>query len=69
MVSYKILRDVEGHFDLWVNGKVNAYSLLSLGLSIRNSVNSGPNYFKLSTVVVDKETSGCMGITSSLYSN
>ena len=52
-----------------VNGKVNAYSFLSLGLSVRNSVNSGPNYFKLSNVVVDEETSGCIGITSSLYSN
>ena len=32
-----------------VNGKVNAYSFLSLGVSIRYSVNSWPNYFKLST--------------------
>ena len=51
-----------------VNGKVNAYSfLLSLGLSVHNSVNSWPNYFKLSTMVVDKGTSDWIGITSSLY--
>ena len=42
---------------------------LSLGLSVHNSVNYWPNFFKLSTVVVDKGTSGCRGITSSLYSN
>ena len=52
-----------------VNGKVNAYSFLSLGFSVRYSVNSKPNYFTLSTVVVDKETSGLIGITSSLYLN
>ena len=52
-----------------VNGKVNAYSFLSLDFSIHYSVNSWPNFFKLSTVVVDKETSGWIGITSSLYLN
>ena len=52
-----------------VKGKVNAYYFLSLGLSVHNSVNYWPNFFKLSTVVVDKGTSGCGGITSSLYSN
>ena len=66
---YKILGDLEGHFDLWVNGKVNSFSFLSLGSSVHNSVNSWPNFFNLSTVVVDKETSGCHGITSSLYLN
>ena len=51
-----------------VNGKVNAYSfILSLGLSVHNSVNSWPNYFKLSSMVADKGTSGWIGITSSLY--
>ena len=52
-----------------IKGKVNAYSFLSLGLSVHNSVNYWPNFFKLSTVVVAKETSGCRGITSSLYLN
>ena len=51
-----------------VNDKENAYSfLLSLGLSVHKSVNSRPNYFKLSTMVIDKGTSGWIGISSSLY--
>ena len=68
-MSYKILCDLEGHFDLWVNGKVNPHSFLSLGSSVHNSVNSWPNFFNLSTVVADNGTSGCRGITSSLYLN
>ena len=52
-----------------VNAKVNAYSFLSLGLSVHNTVNFWPNYSNLSTAVVDKGTSGCRGITSSLYLN
>ena len=42
---------------------------LSIGLSIHNSVNSWPNDFKLLKVVVDKRTSGCRSITSSIYLN
>ena len=52
-----------------VKGKVNAYSFLSLGLSVHKSVNYWPKFFKLSTVVVEKGTSGCRGNTSSIYSN
>ena len=45
--------------------------ILSLfyGLSIHNSFSSCPNHFKFSTVVVDKGTSGCSSITSSIYLN
>ena len=42
---------------------------LSFGLSIQNSVNSWPDHFKISKVVVDKRTSGCRCITSSIYLN
>ena len=42
---------------------------LSFGLSIHNSVNSWPTYSKISKVVVDKRTSGCRSITSSIYLN
>ena len=52
-----------------VNGKVNLYSFLLPGSSVHNSVNSWPNFFNLLTVVVDKGTSACRGITSSLYLN
>ena len=52
-----------------VNGKVNAYFFLSLGLSVHNFVNYWPNNFKLSTIIVDKGTSGWIGITPSLYLN
>ena len=45
--------------------------ILSLlyGLSIHNSFNSWPNVFTFSTVVVDKGTSGCRSITSSINWN
>ena len=45
--------------------------ILSLlyGLSIHNSFSSCPNVFTFSTVVVDKGTSGCRSITSSIYLN
>ena len=45
--------------------------ILSLfyGLSIHNSFSSCRNHFKFSTVVVDKGTSGCSSITSSIYLN
>ena len=36
---------------------------LLFDLSIHNSVNSWPYHFKFSTVVVEKGTSGCIGIT------
>ena len=68
-MSYKIYRDLEDHFDLWGQQQGKCIFFLSLGLSVHNSVNSWPNYFNLSTVVVDKGTSGCRGITSSLYLN
>ena len=42
---------------------------LSFGLSIHNSVDSWPNHFKFSTAFVDKRTSGCRSITSSIYLN
>ena len=42
---------------------------LFFGLSIQNSVNSWPNHFKISKVVVDKRTSGCRSITSSIHLN
>ena len=42
---------------------------LSLCLSVHNSVNSWRNFFKLSTVVVDKGTAACRGIRSSLNWN
>ena len=42
---------------------------LSYGLSIHNSFSSWPNVFTFSTIVVDKGTSGCGSITSSLYLN
>ena len=38
-------------------------------LSIHNSFSSCPNDFKFSTVVVDKVTSCCRSITSSIYLN
>ena len=69
MVLYEILCDIEGHFDLWGQWQGKCIFFLSLDFSIRYSVNSGPNFFKLSTVVVDKETSGWIGITLSLYLN
>ena len=52
-----------------VNGKVNAYSFFLdwFNLCVHNFVNSWPNFFNLSVVVVDKGTSGCRVITSSLY--
>ena len=45
------------------------HSFFVVGLFIHNSVNSCPNHFKDSTVVVDKRTSGCRSITSSIYLN
>ena len=69
-IIYKILCDIEGHFDLWGQWQCKCiFFTLSLGLSVHNSVNSWPNYFKLSNMVVDKGTSGWKGVTSSLYLN
>ena len=50
---------------------VKCMYILSLlyGLSLHNSFSSWPNVFKFSTVVVDKGTSGCRSITSSIYLN
>ena len=48
---------------------VYVYSFFSFGLSIHNSVNSRPNHFKISKVVVDRRTSGSRSITSSIYLN
>ena len=42
---------------------------LSFGLSIHNSVNSWPNHFTISKVVVDKRTSGWRSIMSTIYLN
>ena len=42
---------------------------LSIGLSIHNYVNFWRNHFKISKVVVEKRTSGCRSITSSIYLN
>ena len=66
MVSYKISCDLEGHIDLWQG---QCIFFLFHWLSIHNSVNSLLNYFKLSTVVVKKGTSGWRGIMSSTYLN
>ena len=65
----KILCDIEGHFDLlgYLHGKC-IFSLL-FDLSIHNSVNSWPNHFKCSTVVVVRGTSGCKYDTSSISLN
>ena len=45
--------------------------ILSLlyGLSIHNSFSFCPNVFTFSIIVVDKGTSGCRSITSSIYLN
>ena len=42
---------------------------LSFDFSFHNCVNSRPNHFNFLTVVVEKGTSGCIGITSSTYLN
>ena len=41
----------------------------SFGVSVNKSVNSLPNRFKFSTVVVEKRTSGYIGMTSSISLN
>ena len=41
----------------------------SFGVSIHNLVISLPNHFKFSTVVVEKGTSGYIGMTSSISLN
>ena len=68
-MSYKILCDLEGHFDLWGQWQGNFIFILSLGSSFHNSVNYWPNFFNLSTWSLTKEHSGCRAITSSLYLN
>ena len=62
---YQISCDIEGHVDLWglLQDKCIFNLSLLFDLSIPNSVNSWPNHFKFSTVVVEKGTSGCIGIT------
>ena len=52
----------------WVNCNVNEYFLCFFYFSFYNSANSWPNHFKFWTVVVEKGTSGCMGIMSSQIS-
>ena len=41
----------------------------SFGVSVHTFVNSLPNHFKCSTVVVEKGTSGYIGMTSSIFLN
>ena len=70
----EVPRDVK-RGDFWLNRyyaiHVKCMYILSLfyGLSIHNSFSSCPNHVKFSTVVVDKGTSGCSSITSSIYLN
>ena len=53
MVSFKKPCDLEGHLDLWgqLQGKCIIISI-SFCVSVHNFVNSLPNDFKFSTVVV-----------------
>ena len=69
LLSYKISRDIEGHVDLFGQLQGKWIFSLSFDLSIHNSVNSWPNHFKFSTVVVVRGTSGCKYDTSSIFLN
>ena len=68
--SYKMSCYIEGHVDLW--GRLQGACIFFLNRWICQFITpsiSLPNHFKSSSVVVEKGTSSCKGITSSILLN